>query len=373
MNYKKIQQLKNPQGSLVSGIRGSEFLTFIKNIMISYGKLTPDEANMIVSKNQKMFEVCFVHSSYDEKLNYELYEHFGDKIVDYSVSKYLLNMYPKLGDINGKNPALALKIVSKLHLYLRSKAFLSKAGELLGFRPFISANSSFLEDSSINSVYEDIFEALMGVIDQSINKTTKEDVGYVICYEILKSIFSQMDISLKYEYIIDARTRLKEYIQKRQAEEQRHPTIVGHTYEYGFITKTKPMIYSASIKFNVLDPHTGIISSRSTSVMTANKKQDAIDLSYKQFYGLLSRYGYALTISNIELVITQEGNSLTGNETDVQMQAYIIVDGHQTFFEIGNGYDEASAKESAAEKALTAIKEQGYDVTVGGWDESDWI
>ena len=133
LNYSRQQQLKNPVNQdLVRGVRGAEFLNYIKNILINYGKVTKDEATLILSdpENIKMFEICFVHKSYDSKLNYELYEHFGDKIVDYSVSKYLYERFPKLGDINHK-PELTLKIVSKLHLYVRSKAFLSKAGNFL--------------------------------------------------------------------------------------------------------------------------------------------------------------------------------------------------------------------------------------------------
>jgi hypothetical protein len=37
-----------------------------------------------------------------------------------------------------------------------------------------------------------------------------EGVGYAIVYTILKSIFDNMNISLKYEDLYDAKTRLKE-------------------------------------------------------------------------------------------------------------------------------------------------------------------
>lgn len=365
VRYKYLQkkEFKEQSGYLITGVRGIEFVQFIKNILIKYGSLTEVETNTILSDktNVKMFETCFVHSSYDEKYNYELYEHFGDKIVDYSISKYILEKYPKLGDVTGYNPSLALKIVSKLHLYLRSKAFLSKAGENLGFKKFISGSSAYLlDDSASKSVYEDIFEAFMGVCDRVINKTTTEDVGYIICYEILKHIFDKMNISIKYEFIIDARTRLKEYVQKRQSE--------GFSYSY----LTKSSIITSYIKFKVTDLTTRQTYDVTTPPIITSSKAEGVEKAYEQFYIFVSKLN-GNGISGVELVQTYDEREITGGPKDYATQVSIIVNGQQTLYDVGYGYDEASSKEAAAENALNTIKAQGIDVSVGGWNEKDWI
>lgn len=362
--YQTQYYIKNPvDHDLIKGVRGQKFLNFIKNILTTYGKVTKSEADMIMSdeNNVKMFEICFVHKTYDAKFNYELYEHFGDKIVDYSISKYLYERFPKLGDVN-YNPTLALKIVSKLHLLVRSKAFLSKAGESLGFKEYISANSATFSDAEIHSTYEDIFEAFMGVCDRAINKITKEQVGYIICYEILKNVFNALTISLKYEDVIDARTRIKEFVQKRNGDK---------SYSYGYETLSTPMRYSSFISFNTTDSMDNIVK-MSTSPVVSNKKDEGASLAYKMFFDMIRSIPSG-KISNIQLEQTQSGTVYTGDPTLVSIRVFITHNGRTTTYKNGLGYNEASAKEQAAENALEELKQQGFDVNVGGWDYRDWI
>lgn len=375
--YVKNRLTKNPQldeGKIINGIRGEEFLTFIKNILTKYGELTVSEADLILSdkNNIYMFEMVFVHESYDQQLNYELFEHYGDKIVDYAISKYLLSRFPKLGDVS-YNPTVALKIVSKLHLYVRSKDFLSKAGEFMGFKKYISVNDIYLQDCCIDKLYEDIFEAFMGVCDRAINSITREQVGYVICYEILKHVFDSLEISLKYEDIMDARTRLKEYVQKKASEEYRRD-FPQNTYKYDFITTSSPMVYKTFIRFNLYNPALNTYQSISTNVIKTSNDQKGTEESYRQLYNYLSKYrNTPYTITNVEIVQTQEGTPLTGDPKQISVQAYIIKNGIQTVYDTGYGYDEASAKESAAENALKTLVSQGEDVTVKGWNYKDWL
>ena len=57
---------------------------------------------------------------------------------------------------------------------------------------------------------EDTFEAFIGVTELMIDEKIRHNVGYAIVYEILHSVFETVNISLKYEDLYDAKTRLKE-------------------------------------------------------------------------------------------------------------------------------------------------------------------
>ena len=57
---------------------------------------------------------------------------------------------------------------------------------------------------------EDTFEAFFGAVEFIIDKHTLTGVGYAVAFDILETIFNELHISLKYEDLYDAKTRLKE-------------------------------------------------------------------------------------------------------------------------------------------------------------------
>lgn len=57
---------------------------------------------------------------------------------------------------------------------------------------------------------EDCLESFCGVTEWLLDMRTRPGVGYAIVYDILKSVFDEMNISLKYSDLYDAKTRLKE-------------------------------------------------------------------------------------------------------------------------------------------------------------------
>lgn len=380
--YTKRQFLSNPSmGQFVKGIRGEQFLTFIKNILETYGKLTSHETSEIFKsqENIKLFEMCFVHPSFDDKNNYELFEHFGDKIVDYSISKYIFDKFPKLSS-GGDNPKVALKIVSKLHLYLRSKDFLSIAGKTLGFQTYISANSIFLEKHNIVSVYEDIFEAFMSVCDRVINKMTSEDVGYIICYEILKSVYNSLTISIKYQDVFDSITILKEYCSKSGCIEPK------------YIQSDAIPQYSCKIVFDVTTPD-GQTYKTETPIISEKNREICECKIYKLFYNMIQKInGYGI-ISNVNLEQVSDPTliGLRGDPTQVIILLKLTIvnaktDTYETLTYTGSGYDEKSAKKNVATQAINHLMDlynknntnpsyHKYNVykVVDAWNEDDWI
>ena len=84
-----------------------------------------------------------------------------------------------------------------------------KLGERLGFWDFISAS---VEDRGRKKkdLLEDCVEAVVGAIELLVDDNYRPGVGNAVAYEILCSVFNEITISLKYEDLYDAKTRLKE-------------------------------------------------------------------------------------------------------------------------------------------------------------------
>ena len=91
------------------------------------------------------------------------------------------------------------------------KATFFDIADKLGFWDFITATEE--ERMKIRKdLLEDVFEAFIGATAYILDNNIRQGVGYAIVYDILASIFDGMEISLKYEDLYDAKTRLKELI-----------------------------------------------------------------------------------------------------------------------------------------------------------------
>lgn len=102
-----------------------------------------------------------------------------------------------------------VKTVARLRINYASKHQLSNIANRLGFWPHIQASE---EEKMIHrdDLLEDVFEAFMGVTEYLIDEHICINVGYAVVYDILASIFDDIEISLEYEDLYDAKTRLKE-------------------------------------------------------------------------------------------------------------------------------------------------------------------
>ncbi len=74
---------------------------------------------------------------------------------------------------------------------------------------FVTADED-VKTTKMKKTLEDVFEAFFGATSIIVNSKIKSNSGYNICYNIIKSLFNETEISLKYEDLYDAKTRLKE-------------------------------------------------------------------------------------------------------------------------------------------------------------------
>ncbi len=169
-------------------------------------------------KAMELFQLAFTHKSYDPDNNYELVELMGDVIVNLCIIKYLRKWDPNI---------ISVKYLTRLKHNISSKKELALMAENAGFWKHIRISKEIQEqldnhpiewkhkNSEYMSILEDTFEAFLGTVDYIIESHLNKDIGVIICYKIVRSFLLELNISLRYEDIFDAKTRFKELCDKR--------------------------------------------------------------------------------------------------------------------------------------------------------------
>mgnify|MGYP001567063145 FL=1 len=166
-----------------------------------------------ILKKNKNFESVFTSKDVDPNNNYEMYELLGDVSANHFIKQYMVRRFKQLHCAGG------VKIVARLLINYGSKQKFFQFAENLGFWPFISATCD-QRNNQKKKLLEDTFEAFLGMVESTLddmwvqNKQPTYGCGYNAVYKILKSIFDDIPISLKYEDLYDAKTRLKELFDK---------------------------------------------------------------------------------------------------------------------------------------------------------------
>jgi dsRNA-specific ribonuclease len=187
------------------------FKNFIMKILENRGRLNPKYFSLLLDEEgMKCFEAAFTHPSFDYENNYELYEFIGDSTLNKILVWYIIERFPFL-----QKPKF-VQILARLKINLVSKKTLYKISENLGFWDFIKCSDEIAAIKK-KSLLEDVLEAFIGVCEKLINERIKSGAGYIICYNIISDAFKEVNISLKYEDLYDAKTRLKEIFDKNPA------------------------------------------------------------------------------------------------------------------------------------------------------------
>jgi len=195
--------IENEEVVIYNGSRGKDFKDLIFNLLVT-SKLKMHYIDLLMNEeSMKIYDKVFTSDSADPEENYEVYEQFGDITANKFIVWYMHRRFPKLMCPQG------VKVVARLRINYGAKQSFASIADGLGFWDFITASE---EERSRNKkpLLEDVFEAFIGATEFIIDSNIKECVGYSIAYNILCSIFDKMEISLKYEDLYDAKTRLKE-------------------------------------------------------------------------------------------------------------------------------------------------------------------
>jgi dsRNA-specific ribonuclease len=198
---------ENRQMETMSGIyfgpRGDEFKTHIINIL-KRGKIKQKYIDLLTnSENMQKYASAYTSELVDELYNYQVYEQLGDLSCNKFIVWYIYSRFPQLKCAEG------VKVAARIRINYGSKNTFCKIAENLGCWKFITTTND-LRQRKKKPLLEDVFEAFIGVTESILDNLFRIGVGYACVYKILKSIFDEMDMSLKYEDLYDAKTRLKE-------------------------------------------------------------------------------------------------------------------------------------------------------------------
>lgn len=193
----------NENENILYGVRGNEFKNFIGEIL-KLGKVNQKSIDLITDDDgMNLFSIAFTHPSADKENNYEYLEFLGDNMVNTSIVWYLNKRFPQLRGVK------AVKIMTRLKIKLISKENLSSISAKMGMWKYVSASEK-IKQRNMKSTLEDVFEAFFGAVSHIMDMKVREGTGYAVVYSIISALFDDIDISLKYEDLFDAKTRLKE-------------------------------------------------------------------------------------------------------------------------------------------------------------------
>jgi dsRNA-specific ribonuclease len=173
--------------------------------------------------------------------------------------------------------------MARLKIHLVSKETFFGFSQSLGIWPFISAMSD-IRQTKMKSVLEDVFEAFIGATELLLDEKIKRGVGYSIIYNIIESLLDSVDISLQYEVLFDAKTRLKEIFDKFAKQG------IGKL-EYNSTRDPVTGIFTVNA-IRVLPNGSRIILSRGTASLNKDAEQRAAEVAIEA----LARAGFSKPI-----------------------------------------------------------------------------
>jgi len=189
--------------NVYNGIRGEPFEFFLKQVL-SLSNLNPKYYEVLLDKEGiKLYTQAFTHRTADEKINYEYLEFLGDTTLNKAIAWYLSRRFSHLNCPEG------VKVLTRLKINLISKRSFAMFAKQLSFWDFVSVDLD-TRANKMDKTLEDVFEAFFGATEKLIDERVQVGAGYSICYGIISKLLDSRDISLKYDHLFDAKTRLKE-------------------------------------------------------------------------------------------------------------------------------------------------------------------
>ena len=182
------------------------FKEFIRSLL-KRGKIKDRFINSLLTDDcLKLYQQAFTHKSVSES-NYELFEMKGDVLVNAFVVWYLPQRFPQLNRPEG------VPIIAPIKCKYVSTEILSEISQKLGMEKYLSVCTQTITHIR-NNLLEDLLESFCGVTAHILDQKYMIGVGYSIVHDFLKSLYDEIDISLKYEDNYSPVTIFKETVDK---------------------------------------------------------------------------------------------------------------------------------------------------------------
>lgn len=187
------------------------FKEFVRSLL-KRGKIKDRFINSLLTDDcLKLYEQAFTHKSVSES-NYELFEMKGDVLVNAFFVWYLPQRFPQLNRPEG------VPIIAPVKCKYVSTEILSEISQKLGMEKYLSVCTQ-TNTHIRNNLLEDLLESFCGVTAHILDQKYMIGVGYNIVYDFLKSLYDDIDISLKYEDVYSHVTIFKETVDKYNISE----------------------------------------------------------------------------------------------------------------------------------------------------------
>lgn len=266
------------QSEIYFGKRGESFKNLIQSLLVK-GKLKKKYINLLTDEeSMQLYSQAFTSSSADPNRNYEIFEQLGDVSANKFIVWYSYRRFPQLAC------PLGVKVVARLRINYGAKQSFFKIANDLGFWDYISAS---VEQRSHRKkdLLEDSLESFCGVTEYILDMRTRPGVGYAIVYDILSSIFDEIDMSLQYSKLYDAKTRLKETFDK-------FPELGKIEY----VQEKQELIVTSTV-YRIIKVHTSsnklaVIQKIKLGSGSASKKIDAQQKAASHSLDILKRTGF---------------------------------------------------------------------------------
>jgi dsRNA-specific ribonuclease len=332
------------QKQIYQGIRGQQFLDKIKSILSKRGKLKEKYFDLIFDDNNiKLYNIAFTHKSADPIYNYEFLETLGDATANCSIIWYLSRRFPQINCPDG------VKILARLKILYVSKKKFQELAKKLNLWDFVTCDMK-TRTTDMNKTLEDVFESFIGVTQKILDESIRKGVGNAICYNIIKSLFDEISISLEYNDLFDSKTILKEIVD-------------------GFKDKLGQISYESR-----QDPETSLFSVNVLRSVSGNKQLIGIGNSENPLIAeeeaIKSAISYITPKEFVDLFkgkydkVKLEKAVFDGSARKYIARVYKLSNPETIIIGTGSGYKLFDAEQNAAKKAIANLKEQGFEKPV---------
>lgn len=185
---------------------GMDFREKIREVLEMSGLKKKFIDKITDKEGMALYRRAFTHESVDPVDNYQWLEILGDETLNKCIVWYINDRFPQLHNKEG------VKVIARLKINLVSKKHFSEIARRLGFLPYIRCDPQNNNGKPCleMDLLEDTLEAFFGATEMLIDKAVSTGAGYGICFHLVKNLLDPRPISLKYEDLYDAVTRLKE-------------------------------------------------------------------------------------------------------------------------------------------------------------------
>ena len=188
--------------NIINAKRINQINTFLKSLNIKSKRFSEVIKTQNISIYQD-FNKALIHSSGDNKINYEKLEFFGDAVLRLAASNFIEKKYPQMSV--GERSELRAQIVSD--------EWLTKLGKKIDIEKLIIKGPKALGDeNSKNTIIGEATEALIGAIFKSVNSIQEVNIWLNDIWEEDSKIF------IKAPYKFKSKTVLQEWCQSKGFE-----------------------------------------------------------------------------------------------------------------------------------------------------------